>query len=93
MPSEIEIEYDSAKNQSNLAKHQVSLADAADFEWATAHIEEDIRFVYPEKRFRALGFLAQRLHVLIYCLRGEKTRLISFRKANDTEFDEYVDKT
>ena len=93
MPNEIDIEFDPVKNLSNFEKHGVSLAGAADFEWETAQIEGDIRFMYPEKRFKAVGFLAQRLHVLIYCLRGEKTRLISFRKANDSEFDEYVDKT
>ena len=85
MPSDIEIEFDPVKNQSNLEKHGVSLADAADFEWRTAQIAEDMRFVYAEKRFRATGWLGERLHVLIFCKRGEATRVISFRAANERE--------
>lgn len=78
------------KNQSNLEKHGVALADAADFEWETAQIDEDVRFVYAEKRFRATGRLGERLHVLIFCKRGEATRVISLRAANEREAKSYA---
>ena len=90
MPSEIEIEFDPVKNLSNLEKHGVSLADAADFEWETAQIDEDLRFVYPEKRFRATGRLGERLHVLVFCKRGDATRVISLRTANEREAKSYA---
>ena len=90
MPSEIEIEYDPAKNRSNLEKHGFSLADAADFEWETAQIEEDIRLVYSEKRFLATGWLGERLHVVIFCQRDAATRVISFRTANEREAKRYA---
>jgi uncharacterized protein len=89
----MEIEFDPVKNQRNLEKHGISLASATEFEWDAAQIEEDVRFVYGEKRYQATGWLDGRLHVLIFCERGDATRVISFRKANDREFDEYVDKT
>ena len=90
MAGRTEIEFDPVKNQSNLEKHGISLADAADFEWETAQIEEDIRFVYSEKRFRATGRLGERLHVLIFCKRGEATRVISLRTANEREAKSYA---
>ncbi len=90
MPSEIEIEYDPAKNKSNLEKHGLSLAVAADFEWETAQIEEDIRLVYSDERFRATGWLGERLHVVIFCKRGAATRVISFRAANEREAKRYA---
>lgn len=90
MPSEIEIEFDPVKNQSNLEKHGVSLADAANFEWEAAQIDEDLRSVYPEKRFRATGQLGERLHVLIFCKRGDATRVISLRTANERGAKSYA---
>jgi uncharacterized protein len=89
----MEIEFDPAKDQLNRQKHGLSLGEAVDFDWGSAQIEEDIRFIYAEKRFEATGWLGNRLHVLIYCKRGIARRVISFRKANDREFDEYVGKT
>ena len=87
------IEFDPAKNQRNVQKHGISLADVVDFDWDTALVEEDLRSIYAERRFEATGWLGNRLHVVIYCKRGIATRVISFRKANDREFDEYVGNT
>ncbi len=75
MADDIEIEFDAVKDAKNLAKHGVSLEDAQDFDWATARIEEDFRFVYGEKRFEATGWLG----VPLECSRLLQTRL---QKAN-----------
>ena len=91
--SESQIEFDPVKDAKNLAKHGVSQGDAQDFDWGTAKVVEDSRPIYTEKRFKAFGFVAARLHVLVFCLRADKTRVISIRRANDREFDDYVDKT
>lgn len=83
--------FDSIKDASNIAKHQgVSLADAELFEWDTSVISEDTRKPYPEARFEATGYLGVRLHVMVYCHRGDAIRVISLRKANQREEFRYA---
>ena len=84
-------EFDSVKNESNLDKHGLSLADAEDFEWETAVVCEDTRKQYTEQRFEATGLIGDRLHVMVYCLRGDVVRVISLRKANQREVKRYVE--
>jgi len=86
----MQIEYDPAKNESNRRKHGMALADAARFEWDTARIEEDTRFDYPEQRFEATGVLGDAVCVVIYCDRGQATRIISLREAKKHEIRRYV---
>ena len=81
----MEIEFDPGKDRMNVAKHGVSLAQVVEFDWDTAQIEQELRFIYAEKRFEATGWLGERLHVVIYCKRGIKRRIISLRKANERE--------
>ena len=83
-------EFDPAKDESNLDKHGLSLADAEGFEWETAVIREDARKQYAEQRFEATGLIGDRLYVLVYCLRGDVVRVISLRKANPREVKRYV---
>jgi hypothetical protein len=84
-------EFDSAKNATNAAKHQgVSLADATRFEWDCAVIREDTRKQYPEQRFEAMGYIGERLHVMIFCRRNDALRVISLRKANKREENRYA---
>jgi len=52
----------------------------------------DSRFDYSEERWVALGFIDERLHVLIYTRRRRIIRLISLRLANKREW-EYYEKT
>ncbi len=78
-------EFDPAKEESNLDKHGVSLADATGFEWETAVVREDARKQYPEQRFEANGLIGERLYVMVYCLRADAVRVISLRKANPRE--------
>lgn len=85
----MEIEFDSAKDEANTAKHGVSLAAAAEFEMATARVSADDRANYGEDRFIAVGQLGGRLHVLIFTIRDGKVRAISLRKANKREVKRY----
>ena len=78
-------EFDPAKDESNLDKHGVSLDDADGFEWETAVVREDTRKQYAEPRFEATGYIGDRLHVMVFCLRAETVRVISLRKANSRE--------
>jgi len=86
----MQIEYDRAKDEINRRKHGVSLADAVWFEWDTAHIEEDARHDYGEQRFKATGYIGERLYCTIFVDRDENRRIISLRKANKREFKDYV---
>lgn len=83
-------DFDSAKDRTNLDKHGLSMAEAAWFEWETAIIQEDTRKQYPEARFQAVGYIRDRLHVMVYCLRADAVRIISLRKANAREVAKYA---
>ena len=83
-------EFDPPKDQSNLSKHGLSLADAEGFEWDTAVVREDTRKPYAEPRFEATGYIGNRLHVMVYCLRTDAVRVISLRKANKREEKSYA---
>ncbi|RWA38841.1 hypothetical protein XfCFBP8082_12310, partial [Xylella fastidiosa subsp. fastidiosa] len=66
-------------------------ADADGFEWETAVVREDTRKQYAEPRFEAKGYIGNRLHVMVFCLRGDAVRVISLRKANSREVRSYAD--
>jgi hypothetical protein len=78
-------EWDEAKNRRNLLKHALAFEDA-DLVFAGPCVTfVDRRFDYGEERFVTLGLLATRLVVIAHTSRGENTRIISMRKANDRE--------
>jgi len=87
---ELDIDYDPDKDVLNQQKHQMSLALAAAFEWDSAQIEEDRRYDYGELRFRATGYIGQRLHVMIFTPRGDIARIISLRRAEKFEERRYA---
>jgi uncharacterized protein len=60
------VEFDPAKDDANLAKHGLSLSAAERFDWDTALVIEDDRFDYGETRFYALGYIGSRLHTMVY---------------------------
>jgi uncharacterized protein len=39
---------------------------AEDFDWSCALIAEDTREDYKEKRYQALGFIEEHLHMLVF---------------------------
>ncbi|MCL2831505.1 MAG: BrnT family toxin [Betaproteobacteria bacterium] len=83
------IEFDPDKNSRNIEARGLSFEHAADFDFETAIIWEDLRKAYPERRFVAVGFLESRLHVLAFSPKAEGIRVISFRKANPREVRTY----
>ncbi|WP_338860983.1 BrnT family toxin [Mycetohabitans rhizoxinica] len=87
----MDYEFDPTKDDSNLDKHGLSLADAEFFEWETAVVRGDTRKEYAEQRFEAMGYIGERLHVLIYCFRGDVICVISLRKANKREEKRYAE--
>lgn len=63
---------------------------AAGFDWTGALTLEDTRRDYGEQRFQALGFIKDRLHMLVYTPRAGRIHIISLRKANDRERRRYA---
>ena len=84
------IEFDPAKARTNLRKHGVSFAHAEQAlrdPMALTIEDPDAR---GEQRFVTLGLDALgRVLVVIHTQRGERTRLISARKASRGEADRY----
>ena len=87
----VKIEFDPAKDETNRKKHGVSLQAAVDFGWDTALEREDDRFDYGERRFVALGLIANRLHVLVFAEGSDEdaVRVISLRLAEKHEMRFY----
>jgi len=83
------ISYDPVKNARNIVERGLSFERAAEFDFETAKIREDVRKPYPERRFVALGWLDARLHVLCFTPIPGGIRIISFRKANSREQRDY----
>jgi len=83
------IEFDAAKNETNIRLRGLSFGLASEFDFDTAIIEQDDRKAYTEVRYVALGFLGVRLHVLCFTPIAGGIRVISFRKANAREVKNY----
>lgn len=84
----MEIEFDSAKDAANIAKHGVSLAAFAGFDDGPV-VEVDDRYAYGEIRFRAFGRIAGRGYCLVYVETIVGICVISFRRAHDKEMRRY----
>jgi hypothetical protein len=84
-----DISFDPAKNERNIANRGISFEVAEHFEWDTAMIAEDLRKEYGEPRFQALGFIAGRLHAMVFTPRAGKIHVISLRRANRREVRRY----
>lgn len=89
----MKIEYDSAKNERNIAERQLSFDSVSSFDFDTAVFYEDVRNIYRETRFIALGMLNLRLHVLCFTPIVDGIRVISFRKANAREVKRHESQT
>jgi uncharacterized DUF497 family protein len=60
------------------------------FEFETALIWQDIRKIYPEVRFSALGLISGRVYSLMFTEAPMGIRVIIFRKANALEVRQYA---
>lgn len=85
----MKISFDPAKNERNIAERGLSFELAVEFGWDEAIILEDNRRDYGELRLEALGYIGERLHVLVFTPRGQAVHVISLRKANLREVKRY----
>ena len=74
------------KNATNLRERNLPLLAASAMFDAAMWVREDVRRIYPERRFIAYNRLAGRLMVVVFCMPSpDQTHIISFRKANARE--------
>ncbi len=81
----MKIEFDPEKSEKNRLQRELPFERAMEFDWENAIFFEDDRNLYPERRFIAVGYLDDRLHVLCFTPIAGGVRVISFRKANERE--------
>lgn len=78
-----------------MAKHGLSLSEAASFEWDTAVVWPDRRRDYGEARMAALGYIGLRIMAVVFVDRPAdqptERRVISLRKANSREVQRYAE--
>ncbi len=86
----MKIDFDPEKDASNIAKHGVSLALAAELDWEAALVWVDDRFEYGESRLIALAPRTGILYYVAFVDRGRTRRVISLRRANRREVKHYV---
>ena len=79
------VTFDPAKSERNEAQRGLAFSLAEEFDWSTALVLEDARKVYEERRYQALGFIADRLHMLVFTPRHGAIHVISLRRANRRE--------
>ena len=86
--SQVEIEFDPAKDAANIAKHGISLARAAEFE--VVDYEQLVR--RGETRIQALGTIGGIFHSLTFVFRRNAVRAISLRRAHNEEVERMAKK-
>ena len=80
-------EWDESKRARNVDQRDLDFAVVRTFDWDHAHIIRSDR--YGEIRYTAYGYLQGRLYAIAYTWRGDRRRIISFRKANRREVAKY----
>ncbi len=83
-------DFDPAKDATNLSKHGLSLAAAAELRWDAALIWIDNRADYGEVKMVALAPIGDELFFVAFVDRELTRRIISLRKANRREVSHYV---
>ena len=79
------VAFDEAKRARTLTERGLDMARADEvFDGASLTVEDD-RMEYGETRYITIGFLDERMVVLVWTPRGDARRVISMRKANDRE--------
>ena len=86
----MQFDFDPGKDATNLSKHGVSLADAAELSWDAALVWIDDRADYGEVRMVALAPIGDMLFFVAFVDREPVRRIISLRRANRREVTHYV---
>jgi uncharacterized DUF497 family protein len=81
--------YDPAKRKRNLRKHAIDLAECDLVFDEPMVTREDDRLAYDEQRFISLGWLKDRVVVLVWTDREDEPHLISCREGEPHEQEAY----
>lgn len=82
-------EWDERKNKANIKKHGIAFEEAIGIFDGDILQRPDDRHDYSESRIIATGEVAGREIVVVYTWRGRARRIISSRRAHDTERKAY----
>ena len=83
------IEFDPQKRMETLLNRGLDFARAPEMFAQAIHTLKDVRKNYGELRLITLGFLDDRLTVIVWTPRGQRKRIISMRYANEREIKAY----
>lgn len=86
----MQFNFDPGKDATNLSKHGLSLAAAAELRWEAALVWIDDRADYGEARMVALAPIGDTLYFAAFVDRESTRRVISLRRANRREVSHYV---
>jgi uncharacterized DUF497 family protein len=86
----VQFDFDPGKDATNLSKHGLSLAAAAELSWDAALVWIDDRADYGEVRMVALAPAGDTLFFVAFVDREPARRIISLRRANRCEVNHYV---
>ena len=89
----MQFDFDPGKDATNLSKHGLSLAAAAELGWGAALVWLDDRADYGEVRMVALAPIGDILFFVAFVDREPVRRIISLRRANRREVNHYVKAT
>ena len=82
----MDIEFDPAKDELNIAKHVISLVFGAVVFLDDSHLLlASSRPIDGEDRFKLIGMVDGKLYTVIHVCRGNVVRFISVRRSNDGE--------
>lgn len=81
----VKITFDPAKRQTALSERGLNFADAAIVFAGPTITVQDTRRDYGETRYQTVGFLADRMVMIVWTPRNEARHVISMRKCNDRE--------
>jgi uncharacterized DUF497 family protein len=81
----VKITFDPAKRQAALSERDLNFADASIVFAGPTITAQDARREYGEPRFQTVGFLADRMVMVVWTPRNEARHVISMRKCNDRE--------
>ena len=85
-------EWDEQKNQENIRNHGLDFGDAWEIFEAPMQTALDTTADYGEDRWTGIGFLGNRIVVVVFTQRGEDViRIISLRKALNYERKKFED--
>jgi uncharacterized DUF497 family protein len=89
MVDEVLFEWDEVKSAKALRERGFGFDYASQIFAGEVLVEEDRRYGYGEKRFLAIGQVEEELLVVIYTRRDKRRRIISTRRANRRERNDY----